>query len=309
MSPKSRRRTTHGTSEIGGPVATLPAQEPVDARAVPVAHVRVPGAGRAADRRSPPPALGRDAEQPGAQHPHLLRAAGGHPLCLSAGPAALSRDPLGQRLSHRRPRPGHLAPPDPALAHGNDAARPHGLAVAVGHVHALDHGLDRLQARRGARHRPLSGGPAGVPRPARNLLGPARHHPVGGQGHQHARHQGCRQRRRIRRSEERPGGPAARHGHGLLVVAAGPWRIAGARLPGAAGQPRPRPLLQPARGMAVRHHRAGAGRVAHGRLCQPPARCGDHRHAPRHHGPQRAAGRLPRAARVRWRTRRRRKGP
>src|ERR1051325_8773896 len=98
MSPKSRRRTTHGTREIGGPIANLTAQEPVDAWVVPVAHVRVPGAGRAAHSHSPPPALGRDAEQPGAQYPHLLRVAGGRAVLLPASPAALSRDSLGQRL-------------------------------------------------------------------------------------------------------------------------------------------------------------------------------------------------------------------
>ena len=180
--------------------------------------------------------------------------------CLPAGAAALSRDPLGQRLSHRRSGPRHLAPPGPAVADGHHAARPHRLAVAVGHLHALDHGFDRRAARRGARHRPLSGRPAGVPRPARHLLGPARHHPVGRQDHQRPRHPGRRQRRRVRRAEERPGRAAARHGHGLLVLAAGPRRLAGAGLPGAAGQPRPRPLLQSAGGMAVRHHRAGARR-------------------------------------------------
>ena len=45
-------------------------------------------------------------------------------------------------------------------------------------------------ARRGARHRPLPGRPAGVPRPARHLLGPARHHPVGRQDHQLPRQPG-----------------------------------------------------------------------------------------------------------------------
>ena len=76
---------------------------------------------------------------------------------------------------------------------------------------------------------------------------------------------GRRQRHRVRRAEERPRRAAARHGHGLLVLAAGPRRLAGAGLPGAAGEPRARPLLQSAGGMAVGHHRAGAGRLA-----QPP---------------------------------------
>ena len=73
---------------------------------------------------------------------------------------------------------------------------------------------------------------------------------------------GCRQRQRVRRAEERPRRAAARHGHRLLVLAAGPRRLAGAGLPGAAGEPRARPLLQRAGGMAVGHHRAGAGRLA-----------------------------------------------
>ncbi len=38
--------------------------------------------------------------------------------------------------------------------------------------------------------------------------------------------------------------PLQGHGHGLLVLAAGPRRLAGAGLPGAAGKPRAQPLLQ-----------------------------------------------------------------
>ena len=226
-------------------LAALTAQDPVDAGPVPVAHVRVPGAGRAADGHPAPASCGtRCSTTSGLNVLICFVLAGGHPLRLPAGVAALSRDPLGQRLPHRRSGPRHLAPPGPAVADGHHAARPHRLAVAVGHLHALDHGFDRLQARRGARHRPLSGRPAGVPRPARHLLGPARHHPVGRQDDQRARHPGRRQRHRVRRAEERPRRAAARHGHGLLVLAAGPRRLAGAGLPGAAGEPRARPLLQ-----------------------------------------------------------------
>ncbi len=93
------------------------------------------------------------AHQPRPQFPHLLRAVRWHRVRLLAGVSPLPRDPLGQRLSHRRPRARHLAPARAAGAHGDHAARPYGLAVAVGHVHALDHGFDRLAARRGARHR------------------------------------------------------------------------------------------------------------------------------------------------------------
>src|SRR5690242_1959983 len=44
----------------------------------------------------------------------------------------------------------------------------------------------------------LPGGPLGLSRLAGNLLGVARHHPVGGQGDQCSRYQGRRQRRRVR---------------------------------------------------------------------------------------------------------------
>ena len=124
--------------------------------------------------------------------------------------------------------------------------------------------------------------------PARHLLGPARHHHVGRQDHQLHRHPGVRQRHRVRRAEERPGRAAARHGHGVLVLAAGSRRLAGAGLPGAAGRPCAQPLLQSARGMAVRHHRAGARRLADRRLRQPPALCRHPRHAPRRARSQRA---------------------
>ncbi len=233
-------------------------------------------------------AAGGDAQQPGPQLPDLLRAGRRHLLRLLPGAAALSRDPLGQRLPHRRPGARHLASPGAAGADGDHAARPHRLAVAVGDLHALDHGFDRLAPGRGARHRTLSRRPARLPRPARHLLGPARHHLLGRPDHQLHRHPGLRQRHRVRRTEERACRAAARHGHGLLVLAAGPRRLAGAGLPRAAGEPRARPLLQSARGMAVRHHRAGARRLADQRLRQPPALRRHPRHASRRARSQRA---------------------
>ena len=87
-------------------------------------------------------------EQPGAQHPHLPRAAGRasstpSSRCLRLYPeirwvnAFRIADP-GLAISHR---------PVLLCADGDDAARPHRLSVAVGHIDALDHGLDRLAAR------------------------------------------------------------------------------------------------------------------------------------------------------------------
>ena len=67
---------------------------------------------------------------------------------------------------------------------------------------------------------------------------------------------------RARFAEVRPGRAARRHGHGVLVVAVRPLRLAGARLPRPAGRPRADPLLHRAGELAVlgdrpfvRHHR------------------------------------------------------
>src|SRR5204863_7841250 len=98
MSPDTWRRTTYGKSEIDGPVGTLPTPDLVDPGHVPVAHVRIPGVGRPPGCRAEPPALGGDAQQPWAQLPDLPRARRRRPVRVPAGGAALSRDPLGQRL-------------------------------------------------------------------------------------------------------------------------------------------------------------------------------------------------------------------
>src|SRR4029453_18016504 len=127
MSPKCRRRRTHGTSgksKIVGPAAALTAPDPVDAGALPLANVRVPGPGRVAGGRPAPPAVGRDAQQPWPQYPDLLRPSGRRAVRVPAGVAALPGNPLGQRLSHRRSGPRHLAPARPAVADGDHAARP-----------------------------------------------------------------------------------------------------------------------------------------------------------------------------------------
>ena len=117
----------------------------------------------------------------------------------------------GLAISHQ---PVLLAPMAALLA------RPHRHSVAVDHIDAIDHGHDRLAARRGARHRPLSRRPARVPRPARHLLGPAADHHIGRRRHRCDRHQRHRQRHHVLGFEGRSCRAAEGHGHGVLVLAA-----------------------------------------------------------------------------------------
>ena len=94
---------------------------------------------------------------------------------------------------------------------------------------------------------------------------------VGGtiDSHRHRRH---RQRHAVLGFEGRPCRAAQGHGHGVLVLAVRPRRLADPGLPRAAGEPRAQPLLQRARGMAVGHHRADARRRQRlERSGQPPA--------------------------------------
>ena len=104
--------------------------------------------------------------------------------------------------------------------------------------------LDSLAtpARRGARHFPLSDRPAGLPRPARHVLGPDRDGRLGRQHHQRPE---SRRRRRygVRRAQGRLGRAARRHGHFVLVLAVRPGRLAGPRLSRSADQPGAEPLL------------------------------------------------------------------
>ena len=64
----------------------------------------------------------------------------------------------------------------------------------------------------------------------------------------------------VRSVEGRAGRPAERHGHRLLRLAVRPLGLADPRLPRPAGGPRPKPLLQRARRLALQHHRAAIGR-------------------------------------------------
>ena len=86
--------------------------------------------------------------------------------------------------------------------------------------------------------------PAGVPRPARHLLGPDRDRRLGRQGHPGP--EGRRRRRRdVRRAQGGPRRAARRHGHFVLVVAVRPRRLAGARLPRPADRARRRTASTP----------------------------------------------------------------
>ena len=167
-------------------------------------------------------------------------------------------------------RPPVLLAPD-----GGPAARPHrphGDLLADDARHPR---FDRGPARRGPRHVALHDRPAGLPRPARHLLGPDRDRRLGRQRDQHPQ-----ARRRRRRHLRRPQGgsrrAAQRHGHLVLVLAVRARRLAGARLPRSADQPGAEPLLYRSRGLAL-HHRArsrrrarrrGGGRAGRGRRCR-----------------------------------------
>ena len=102
-----------------------------------------------------------------------------------------------------------------------------------------------------ARHHPLPHRPAGVPRPARHVLGPARHDQLDRPDDPGARPRFGRRLGRARRVEVGPRRAARRHGHRVLVIAVRPRRLAGRRFPRPAGRPRPDALLHRARELAV----------------------------------------------------------
>ena len=143
------------------------------------------------------------------------------------------------------------------------------LSLATG-VDALAPRFGRLAARRAARDHPLSRRAARVSRPARHVLGLAADGELGRRHHRHARHQCRRERDAVRPIEGRSGRAAEGHGHGLLLLDVRSRRLADPGLPRSAGRPRARPLLQRARGLALGHHRAAAGRCRHGAAAVPP---------------------------------------
>ena len=112
------------------------------ARRVPHPHAHLPDARRLPDRDPAQAALHFVHEQPGAQRSHPRRAVPRHHLRLPSGEPTLSRDPLGERLPHRRPGPCHLAPADPARAHGGAAC-----ATAPAFCRCRPHRRDRSWTR------------------------------------------------------------------------------------------------------------------------------------------------------------------
>ena len=114
-------------------------------------------------------------------------------LCAAPGDAALSGDRLGQQFPPRRSRPRGRAAAGAAGADGGDPRQPRRPHGDVGAIDARHSRLDRHPPRRGARHLALHDRPAGVPRPARHLLGPDRDGQLG-----RRRHPGAESRRRRR---------------------------------------------------------------------------------------------------------------
>ena len=123
------------------------------------------------------------------------------------------------------------------------------------HRAALDPRFDRHPARRIARHLALSHRPARLPRPARHLLGPARHDRLDQHRHPVARCRGRDGKRRADGAEGRPVRAAVGHGHGLLDLAVRPFRFADPGLSRPAGGAGAEPLLHRAGELAHLGHR------------------------------------------------------
>ena len=105
------------------------------------------------------------------QRAHPGGAGGRHPARLQPGRQAVSRGPLGQLLPRRQSEatePVLLAPMKALLSRSSAVA----LSTLLDAHHA---GFDRHPPRREPRHLALPDRPFGVPRPARHVLGPARH--------------------------------------------------------------------------------------------------------------------------------------
>ena len=127
------------------------------------------------------------------QRPDRRRAGRRHPAGLHAGRPAVSRSALGQFLPRRlrRHRTG-------AAGADEGAARPLVDDGAVDQLDAHHARFHRHPPRRKPRHLALSRRPAGLPRPARHLLGPARHDRLDRRHHPVARSRLGRRRRRAR---------------------------------------------------------------------------------------------------------------
>ena len=144
--------------------------------------------------------------QSGPQRADRRGAADRHHPVVPPGDPALSGGRLGQQFPHRRSRARGRAAADAAGADGGDPGRrAHRADDDLAADHAASAGFDRDAARRGARHLPLHDRPAGVPRPARHLLGPDRDRRLGRQGDRRA--EGRRRRRRRVRHPARRASP------------------------------------------------------------------------------------------------------
>ena len=172
------------------------------------------------------------------------------------------RGALGQHLPagrgrHRRPQPAGAACAAWPPFIGSRPAQ----SGSLGRRDPLAPRFDRRAPRREPRDRALSGRPAGLPRPARHLLGPHRHGRLGRPHHLVAADRpgfgGP-----VRRAEELARRPPAGHGPVLLGLALRPRRLARPRLPRPPGRPGPEPLLHGARGLARHLHHGHAGRAS-----------------------------------------------
>ncbi len=190
-----------------------------------------------------------------------------HHVRFPPGDPTVSRGRLGQQLPPRRSRPRGRTLAGAARADGHDPARPHRPHGDVAADHARHHGFDREPPRRGARPVALHDRSAGLPRPARHVLGADRDGQLGPRGDRGP--QGRRRRRPdVRFPQGRPRGPARRHGHFVLVLAVRPCRIARPRLSRPADRPGAEPLLHRPRGLA-RHHGARPRRRCRSRRASP----------------------------------------
>ena len=167
--------------------------------------------------------------------------------------------PLGQHPA-ARPRKGSSPPNPPVLLapHGGLHQQPAGPVGPVDRRDPLAARFDRRPPRREPRDRALSRRPAGLPRPARHLLGPDRHGRLGRAHHLVPAHR-AGFGGPVRRAEELARRPAAGHGPVLLGLALRPRRLARPRLPRPPGRPGAEPLLHGARGLARHLHHGHAG--------------------------------------------------
>ena len=124
--------------------------------------------------------------------------------------------------------------------------------------------------RREPRDRALPRRPAGLPRPARHLLGPDRHRRLGRPVIAVDAHRGRTPALLFDELKSGLAAPLARHGPVVLGLAVRPRRLAGPRLPRPPGRPGAEPLLHRARGLARHGHRSTPAAPSLRRGTAPP---------------------------------------